>query len=434
MILADDDADQYEAAARQINLGRPAFDADALADTLNGPEYAHLTAKQAARALHRAGLFTNLGYIDLLGAVLRSTGATSIDHVPNRDDASPIGASWHPRDLTAALAGALERPMPTLLRRIDGLGMLYAKVINGIHSDSGTGKGWLALIATKEELDAGRHVWWFDFEDPAEHLLIERLRTLGVPDNVIADQVHYINPDEPATHPVIAELVTLADQHGPSFIVIDSTGECLGLQGLDENKDLDVDQWKRLLPHPFERAGHTVLLIDHGTKAGDSPLYPSGSKRKRALISGAAWSVELVTPFSRDHAGKLKLICAKDRHGTYRRGEIGAWVHIDPTGGAFRYHLEVPTDTDSAPQGGAVILIRRVVQACHDAGDDGLPLRGLRAAARTKGAAANQLVDDAAALAERIGCIEIAAGARGARIHRWLRDPTDDEIRTLIDE
>jgi len=180
--------------------------------------------------------------------------------------------------------------------------------------------------------------------------------------------------------------------------------------------------------------GHTVLLIDHGTKAGDSPLYPSGSKRKRALISGAAWSVELVTPFSRDHPGKLKLICAKDRHGTYRRGEIGAWVHVDPTGPAgLKIALEPPNDAPLTTQTGSVVLVRRVVEACRQAGADGLTVRKLRAEARTKGPAANQMVDDAAELADSLGCIAITVEARNARVHRWLRDPTDQELKGLID-
>jgi hypothetical protein len=356
----------------------------------------------------------------------------SLAHPAEIDGEPAAGVTWQPRDLSAALAGEHRARRPEILLRTDGRGLLYAGTINGIHSDSGTGKGWVALAAGVERLDAGGHLWWFDFEDPAEHLLIERLRTLGVSDDVIAGQVHYVKPDEPATLLVVSRVVAHASEFGPSLVVIDSVGEALGLQGLDENKDLDVDLWKRLLPHELERAGHTLLNIDHGTKAGDNPLYPSGSKRKRALISGAAWHLELVTPFDREHPGKLKAVCAKDRHGNYRRGETGGWIHVDPTGDRLQIIVEAPTDTDAGPLGAVtVVLVRRVLAALKAEGAEGLGRNGLRAKVRTKGKASNQAIDDATELAEGLGCIAVGTGPRNAQIRRYVRDATDDDLRSL---
>ncbi len=217
---------------------------------------------------------------------------------PSGDD-GPAGASWQFRDLTNALAGHLEPTAPTLLRRTDHRALLYAHCINSIHGGSGVGKSLLAQEATRQHLDDGLHVVWCDFEDANETLIIERLRSLGVHDQAIADRFHYLNPDEVPGRTMIDELLAATDALGQVLLVIDSVGESLGLMGLSEDKDLEVDGWKRFLPHRFERAGHTVLLLDHSTKAGDNPLFPSGSKRKRALISGASWLLEVVTPFSR---------------------------------------------------------------------------------------------------------------------------------------
>ncbi len=72
--------------------------------------------------------------------------------------------------------------------------------------------------------------------------------------------------------------------------------------------------------------------------------------------------------------------------------------------------------------------MRQVVATLREAGPEGLTVRKLRAQVRTKAGSRQQLIDDAAELAESIGCITITDGARGARIHRYIRDLTDADI------
>ncbi len=78
-----------------------------------------------------------------------------------------------------------------------------------------------------------------------------------------------------------------------------------------------------------------------------------------------------------------------------------------------------------------MVLVKRVTEACRQVGADGLTGRKLRPAVRARGNASNQAIDDAAELAENIGCIQITEGARGARIHRWVKDPTADQLEGL---
>jgi hypothetical protein len=356
----------------------------------------------------------------------------------NDDDAERLAAivtpepepsSWVFRCLKAALNGTAERLLPTLLRRDDGTHLLYPLRINGVHGDSGSGKGWVLLLAGVEYLDAGGHVVWVDFEDPNEELLISRLRLLGVSDDVIAERVHYVNPDEPATPAAIDQLLELLEPYAPAFVVIDSTGEALGLQGCDENKDLDVDGWARLLPKPVEKAGHTVGLVDHATKANDNPLHPSGSKRKRALISGASWALVEVKPFSREKPGTVKLVCAKDRHGNFSRGSVGAFVHLDGTDGAMRVLVEAPAETTGVNVASCVAMILPVVEAVEAAGADGVSMRRLQSAVRAAGHKVRDIdIRDAAELAESIGAISVSEGAKRSRIHRFVRRPTPEEL------
>ncbi len=94
--------------------------------------------------------------------------------------------------------------------------------------------------------------------------------------------------------------------------------------------------------------------------------------------------------------------------------------------------VEAPTDTDSRPADTAgIVLIRPVIGVIKSAGPDGINVRGLRAAIRARHSAAQQAIDDAVELASRIGAITITDGQRGARIHHWNQDPTDDQIQEL---
>ena len=66
---------------------------------------------------------------------------------------------------------------------------------------------------------------------------------------------------------------------------------------------------------PLRTRGRAVLLLDHSTKAGDNPLFPSGSKRERALICGGAGSSRS-SPRSRAPSGRAE---ADLRQGPPRR-------------------------------------------------------------------------------------------------------------------
>jgi hypothetical protein len=356
------------------------------------------------------------------------------DPAPAGEDQA--GSTWKAIDLEAVLAGDMERTVPVILRRHDGRALIYTGRINGFHADSGIGKSLLALFAAIEVMATGGHVAWIDFEDPGPGTVIERLQTAGVTNEVIAAQFHYFNPDEPATPAAVRTLSGELDHYGSCLAIVDSVGESLGLHGLNEDKDLEVDTWKRLLAHPLERAGHTVVLIDHATKAADNPLHPSGSKRKRALISGASWLVEQVTAFDREHPGKLKLTCAKDRHGNYRRGETGAWIHIDPTGAHLQVLVEAPSETSTtAADPAGVALLPTVLRVLKDAGADGLGIRAIRPKMRVIGKAANQAIDDALELGAAQGLIappsnDIPNGK--PKPYRWLRDLTEQDREEIL--
>lgn len=231
-----------------------------------------------------------------------------------------LDGSWRAVDMAEVLTGTVTQPIPELLTRDDGQALFYLGHVNGIHGDSCEGKGWVALAAAAEEMTRGHVVMLLDAEDTADSIAA-RLRILGVPDERIAEQLSYHRPTAEVTDLARSHLLRIIEERAVTLVVIDSIGEFFGLDGVDENHDSEVGPWLRRVARPLADAGPAVLLIDHGTKAADNPLHPSGSKRKRAGIGGASYLVEATTPLVAGHGGRLKLVCAKDRHGTYRRGE-----------------------------------------------------------------------------------------------------------------
>jgi hypothetical protein len=79
------------------------------------------------------------------------------------------------------------------------------------------------------------------------------------------------------------------------------------------------------------------------------------------MISGSGILVESIVPFTRDQGGRLRLYCAKDRHGVYRRreimGDLELFVRAD---GHLGWKLHQPDEPGH-------VGIERLNQMCHEA-------------------------------------------------------------------
>ena len=289
--------------------------------------------------------------------------------IPELDEeAFVLDWSWSPIDLGPVLDGSRRQPMPTVLRRGDEEHLLYAGAINGIHGDSGAGKGWAVCFAIDQELRAGRTVMLLDFEDTAESI-VARLVALGATPEAIRDRLLYIRPQTEFGVTAVDHVTTICVDRDVSLVVIDSLGEAFALEGIDENKDVEVGPWYRKVARKIAEVGPAVLLIDHSTKASDNPLHPSGSKRKRAAITGASYFAEAVKPFVKNEGGRLRLTCAKDRHGNYRKGEVVANLVMGKSiTESVRLELHEPDTTERSVELGAILAARSAVAAAKDEG------------------------------------------------------------------
>ena len=240
------------------------------------------------------------------------------------------GESFIPIDLSGYLDGTMEQPQPTLLaahREDLTQHLLYGGMVNGVHGDSGSGKSWIGMKLLSERMQCGETVMLIDLEDTPSSI-VSRLTMMGVKPDTIMDQLVYIRPMEQFLPAEMAKMIAMIAERNITVVVIDSLGEAFGLEGINEDRDNEVGPWLKGVARVLAEAGPAVLLVDHSTKSAENPLHPSGSKRKRAAIGGASYLVEAMKPFVKGEGGRVRLTCAKDRHGNYRRGDHVADVEM----------------------------------------------------------------------------------------------------------
>lgn len=252
-------------------------------------------------------------------------------------------STWADVDLGAILSGDAPPLMPTILARDDGPMLLYPGKVHSVSGESESGKTWLLLAAVVGQLLAGEHVIYIDFEDSAE-AITARLQALGVPNDVIAAQVHYSRPDAPLDDQGRAQLAK-ALAHRPTLAVIDGVTEAMTIHGYETSSNDGAALFYALLPRWLAHQGPAVALIDHVPKDEErNKRYALGAQHKLAGLDGAAYMVDLIRPFGHGQHGISRVRISKDRPGRVREHS--------PHGHAGDLHLE------SAPDGTVTFTLR----------------------------------------------------------------------------
>lgn len=230
--------------------------------------------------------------------------------------------------MDGVLDGTLQREVPTLGKLPDGSALFYSGRINQVLGDSNAGKSWTALLTSLQELQAGQHVLFFDFEDSPQGILT-RLLDMGATREQLVQCFHYVRPDTSFDVVAAAAVLGLVRRVRPTLAVVDSTGESLAVEGKNPNADEEVALWFRGLPRQLADAGCCVLLLDHLPKASDGK-FAIGRQRKRAAITGASYMQKMVEPFSRERAGHSSLTVAKYRLGNGAQDQDVANLCVNP--------------------------------------------------------------------------------------------------------
>lgn len=250
--------------------------------------------------------------------------------------------TWEPVNLGPYLDGTWERTEPTLLTRDDGHALLYTGHVHWFHGESESGKSWIAQYAAACALDTGGDVLYIDHESSAGEL-VERMLSMGVAPEAVADRFHYVQPERPAGAERDAFARLLARHY--TLAVIDGVTESVVLDGV-ESKDNDaIAAWIKRLPRRLaRRTGAAVVCIDHVAKNTETRgRFAIGGQHKIAGLDGAAYLVEPIEPLGRGICGSLKMSVAKDRQGGVRpycgaynkvtRLQEAARVRVDSTDG-----------------------------------------------------------------------------------------------------
>lgn len=303
----------------------------------------------------------------IVGGAFPTDGAAALTPLPAEPQPDPATAatadtaerkrtSWWPRPLDQVIAGNDPEPEPTHLARSDGACLFYAGKVNAILGESESGKTWLALLAVVQSLTQGQHVVYLDFEDTASGI-VARLRSLGSTDDDLT-RLYYIGPDETLHAAASDDLRETLDTIRPDLTVLDGWNAAMTLLGLDLEKNKDATRFAQLLLKPLSMTGSTVVAIDHLPKNKENRGKGGiGAQAKRAMMTGCAVLVDVITPFGRGMTGKLSVKVDKDRPGHVRAVSEGAKnvgvavLESDSATGRVTVTLEAPTGTRGAERG-----------------------------------------------------------------------------------
>jgi hypothetical protein len=265
--------------------------------------------------------------------------------------------TWSPVNLEPVLAGDYLDPPPTMLRRTDGIPLLYDGGVHTVSGESESGKTWLCLLAALQLLEHDQRVLFVDFEDRADRV-IARLLALGATPTQIRGGFNYIRPDRPLDDTGRQQLTpALTDVR---LVILDGVTEAMTLHGYDLNANQDSALFQALLPRWIADHGPAVVMIDHVVKDKEKQdRHAIGAQHKLAGIDGAAYMVKTIQPFARGKRGVAQVVVAKDRPGYVREqafgkviGEFSIDATIDPTAGRVIAELTAPGRVSGKDQEG----------------------------------------------------------------------------------
>ncbi len=257
-----------------------------------------------------------------------------------------------------ALDPTIEPPLPpSILVAEDGQGaLIYPGKRHLLFGETEALKSWVCAVAAVEQALAGLDTVWIDADRMGRAALVERLRALGLSDDLILGHIHYLSPDMALDAEGTLHLVHVLDGLNVALVVIDAHDPALELQGLDPNSTADVQHFSRVVVDVFHRRGIATLVPDHVARSGDGK-NPIASQRK---VSGfdVAIRIKLIgEPMTRTQpTATVELFGRKDRpgwhdrHGLDRRiGEIHFDLRATPAwslvfgGGDEAERVRIPT-------------------------------------------------------------------------------------------
>lgn len=227
-----------------------------------------------------------------------------------------VPSSWGRIDLGVYARGEFEPVVPTIFPRSDGRCLLYPGLTHSFHGESESGKSLLLQWVAVQEIKAGRHVLFLDYEsDPRS--ITDRLTAMGATADEIETYFDYRLPETApdSTRADEHEWVQVLTPDRYSLVVIDGVTASIGTFGASSQSNDEVNAWTRKLPRALATAtGAAVAMVDHVTKdAGTRGRFAIGAQAKMADVTGAAYTVTPREPVGKGRVGTIRLRVGKDR-------------------------------------------------------------------------------------------------------------------------
>jgi hypothetical protein len=347
-------------------------------------------------------------------------------------ETQPPPATWARTDLTTYLDGTHEPIEPTLFPREDGVCLVYPGLTHSFHGESESGKSMVLQYECARLIQDGHDVLYVDFESDAA-AVTGRLLLFGATRRQVLDHFDYRRPEvSPNTSATELEAWSglLAGRY--TLAVIDGVTDSLGVFGLSTKDNDEIARWMRVLPRQVaDRTGAAVAVIDHVTKDSENRgRFAIGGQAKLAGLTGAAYTVEIAEPLGIGLKGAIVLRVGKDRPGYVRghsapmradRTQEVARIVVDSTGAQLSVTVQArsgaETPREARPAMRFTGLMEKISKAL-EAADSPLSTRALRELVGGNkdrlGVAIRDLLLD--------GYIAVEEGARGATMHRLVRD------------
>jgi hypothetical protein len=267
-------------------------------------------------------------------------------------------------DIAAVLRGDVEPTKLTIGWRDDGDALYAPGLVHDLHGESSLGKTWLAQHVLVEMLASGGAALWIDYESTLPRF-VERLLALGAEPELLArrDRLRYVQSDGAVRDPErehLARIIASLDPHPAAGVLIgiDAAGAALARDGRDENNARDVGEWYERTVRPLAATGGAVVVIDQVARDPATRTRGSrGSGQKLYLVDVSYAARSIGRPFSKTRPGGLKLVCAKDRTGSYAVGETVANAEVTPHDGG-----RVAVRIDSPGPERPTVLMDRIVE------------------------------------------------------------------------
>ena len=270
--------------------------------------------------LHQRGLQQASDPTIELGELLRRT-EEELGRVAGAPAEEPQQrGGWRELDLTPVLDGTWKPPEPTIGRRSDGRGLFYPGKSHTAIGETESAKTWFALSVALDELAAGNHVLFIDFEDDVGSIVNRLLAISGQSTAMISGRFHYLRPEgDLRASGNQAALTEQLHTYRPTLTINDGTTEAMVMHGLNPLDNADVAIFNMLLIRPQTDAGAAAVALDHVTKDRENRgRYAIGAVHKLNAVSGAGYVLENRAPFGIGLTGRSAIKIAKDRLGQLR--------------------------------------------------------------------------------------------------------------------